>query len=193
MVAMGIKGSGNEGLKSQPWTNQTPAAGWEGFFAGASNIIFTFGALATPCIQWTGYGRRRHSDIVWFALAYLWTTLPAVSERPLGRSQCNAGCSIRARSPWLPAGGHAMLLEVMDSMFKPYKFHKVPGSVLVSCCLFARLNVAAPAGSRSRGPHLHCVGTCACTAAQEPFWPTRLLPHCLSRCSTGATPMYSRW
>lgn len=38
-----------------------------------------------------------------------------------------------------------MLLEVMDSMFKPYKFHKVPGSVLVSCCLrgvLARLNVA---------------------------------------------------
>ncbi|KAI7843624.1 hypothetical protein COHA_002864 [Chlorella ohadii] len=64
MVAMGIKGSGNEGLKSQAWTDQTPSAGWEGFFAGASNIIFTF-------------------------------------------------------------GGHAMLLEVMDSMFKPYKFHKV--------------------------------------------------------------------
>jgi len=45
MVAMGIKGSGNEGLKSQAWTDQTPSAGWEGFFAGASNIIFTFGQL----------------------------------------------------------------------------------------------------------------------------------------------------
>ncbi|GAB4818758.1 hypothetical protein N2152v2_005804 [Parachlorella kessleri] len=62
MVAMGIKGYNDEGLSSQAWREQKPM-GLDGFFAGASNIIFTF-------------------------------------------------------------GGHAMLLEVMDSMFRPYKFHK---------------------------------------------------------------------
>lgn len=43
MVALGIIGSGSTGLKSDAWTNQSPNGGWEGFFAGASNIIFTFG------------------------------------------------------------------------------------------------------------------------------------------------------
>ena len=50
MVAMGIKGSDNQGLKSQAWTDQTPSAGWEGFFAGASNIIFTFGGLGAGAV-----------------------------------------------------------------------------------------------------------------------------------------------
>jgi hypothetical protein len=40
----GVVGIKN-GLKSEPWTNQSPSS-LTGFFAGASNIIFTFGGHA---------------------------------------------------------------------------------------------------------------------------------------------------
>lgn len=42
MVAMGIKGYNNGGLQSVAWTDQKPQS-LDGFFAGASNIIFVFG------------------------------------------------------------------------------------------------------------------------------------------------------
>ncbi|EFN55688.1 hypothetical protein CHLNCDRAFT_133952 [Chlorella variabilis] len=45
MVAMGIIGYNDEGLQSVAWTDQTPPS-LDGFFAGASNIIFTFGGHA---------------------------------------------------------------------------------------------------------------------------------------------------
>jgi hypothetical protein len=46
MVAMGIIGYNSNGLQSVAWTNQKPPQGVDGFFAGASNIIFTFGGHA---------------------------------------------------------------------------------------------------------------------------------------------------
>ncbi len=53
MVAMGIKGYNDEGLSSQAWREQKPM-GLDGFFAGASNIIFTFGGYkaggGTTCL-----------------------------------------------------------------------------------------------------------------------------------------------
>lgn len=43
MVAQGIIGYNHEGLSSYAWKNQKPPS-LDAFFAGASNIIFTFGA-----------------------------------------------------------------------------------------------------------------------------------------------------
>ncbi|KAL4441475.1 hypothetical protein ABPG77_001979 [Micractinium sp. CCAP 211/92] len=44
MVAMGIKGADDQGLNSAAWDNNVPSL--SAFFAGASNIIFTFGGHA---------------------------------------------------------------------------------------------------------------------------------------------------
>ena len=105
MVAMGIKGYNNEGLSSQAWKNQSPQGGWQGFFAGSSNIIFTFGA------HLLGLGWEGHLGSMGYCL--------------LGTGHCYLWLEILICPPPSPAGGHAMLLEVMDSMFKPYRFHKV--------------------------------------------------------------------
>ncbi|PSC69121.1 auxin transporter 1 [Micractinium conductrix] len=45
IVVMGIQGADGQGLQSSPWTDQKPES-LDGFFAGASNIIFTFGGHA---------------------------------------------------------------------------------------------------------------------------------------------------
>eukprot|EP00887_Chlorella_sp_A99_P002750 scaffold6.g2750.t1 len=45
MVVLGISGYNRDGLNSVAWTNQTPPS-LDAFFAGASNIIFTFGGHA---------------------------------------------------------------------------------------------------------------------------------------------------
>jgi hypothetical protein len=105
MVSMGIKGYNDGGLQSVAWTDQKPVS-LDGFFAGASNIIFVFG-------EYRGVGG-------WQAGRWWWVETSSHS--------CRAripDALLPSTPPPLYTGGHAMLLEVMDAMFRPFKFHKV--------------------------------------------------------------------
>lgn len=121
MVAQGIIGSGGSGLSSFAWKNLAPMEPTiENLFAGISNIIFTFGA----CAGWE-HGALRQQPGGWGGGGGVWQS-PHARRRRLGPPPAHPRRCPRA--PLLlrraPAGGHAMLLEVMDSMFRPFKFHK---------------------------------------------------------------------
>lgn len=60
IVVMGIQGADGQGLQSSPWTDQKPES-LDGFFAGASNIIFTFGG-------WVGGPERGRVGGWWLAV-----------------------------------------------------------------------------------------------------------------------------
>lgn len=83
MVAMGIKGYNNEGLSSQAWKNQSPQGGWQGFFAGSSNIIFTFGAHLLG-LGWEGHLGSMGYCLLGTGHCYLWLEI-LICPPPLPR------------------------------------------------------------------------------------------------------------